>query len=299
MKLAVIGSINMDQVVTTERIPGKGETLAGSDLRYISGGKGANQAVAMARLGAEVSMFGCVGDDDNGRQLLDALRKEGVDVNHVAVREEAPTGLAIITVSENDNVIIVVSGANGLVDRAYIDSIADQLMDCDLVVLQHEIPIDTVHYAVSFCYEKGIPAVLNPAPAAKVPEEIIEKVSLLTPNEHEAALIFGEDMGMDEMLKSHPEKLIITCGSKGACFCTKDGETITVPAIEAGVVDTTGAGDTLNGAICVRIAAGDDLEAALRYANVAAGLSVEKFGAQGGMPTDRDVANRMAELDEE
>ena len=296
MKLAVIGSINMDQVVSTERIPGKGETLAGSDLRYISGGKGANQAVAMARLGAEVTMFGCVGDDDNGRQLLNALKDEGVDTSHISVRKDAPTGLAIITVSENDNVIIVVSGANGLVDRAYIDSIADQLIDNDLVVLQHEIPLDTVHYAVSFCYEKGIPVVLNPAPAAEVPKDIVEKVKYLTPNEHEAALIFGADADINEVMKAYKEKLIVTQGSKGVSVCLANGEILTVPSIKAKIVDTTGAGDTLNGAFSVRIAAGDSIEDALRYANTAAGLSIEKFGAQGGMPTHGEVVKRMGEL---
>lgn len=296
MKLAVIGSINMDQVVSAERIPGKGETLAGSDLRYISGGKGANQAVAMARLGAEVTMFGCVGDDDNGRQLLNALKDEGVDTSHISVRKDAPTGLAIITVSENDNVIIVVSGANGLVDRAYIDSIADQLIDNDLVVLQHEIPLDTVHYAVSFCYEKGIPVVLNPAPAAEAPKDIVEKVKYLTPNEHEAALIFGADADINEVMKAYKEKLIVTQGSKGVSVCLANGEILTVPSIKANIVDTTGAGDTLNGAFSVRIAAGDSIEDALRYANTAAGLSIEKFGAQGGMPTHGEVVKRMGEL---
>lgn len=294
MKLAVIGSINMDQVVTTERIPSKGETLAGDDLKYIPGGKGANQAVAMARLGADVSMFGAVGDDDNGRQLLAALKNEGIDVSSVAVKAEAPTGLAIITVSENDNVIIFIKGANGLVDREYIDSIADQLTDKDLVVLQHEIPLDTVHYAVSFCYEKGIPVVLNPAPAADVPKEVVDKISYLTPNEHEAALIFGKDMTIEEMLTENKGKLIITRGSEGVSTCLEDGTILTVPPIKVNIVDTTGAGDTLNGAFSVRIAAGDSIEEALRYANTAAGLSIEKFGAQGGMPTAAEVDERMS-----
>ena len=294
MKLAVIGSINMDQVVTTDRIPGKGETLAGRDLKYVSGGKGANQAVAMARLGAEVTMFGCVGNDDNGRQLLAALEKDKVDTSSVKIVDNVPTGLAIITVSENDNVIIVVGGANGLVDRAYIDEIATKLVDFDMVVLQHEIPLDTVHYAVSFCFEKGIPVVLNPAPAAEVPQEIIEKITYLTPNEHEAKLIFGEDKSLEDILKENKEKLIVTQGSRGVTTCLANGEIITVPSIKANVVDTTGAGDTLNGAFSVRMAAGDDIKAALEYANTAAGLSVEKFGAQGGMPTDAEVRERRS-----
>ena len=293
MKLAVIGSINMDQVVTTDRIPGKGETLPGRDLKYIPGGKGANQAVAMARLGAEVTMFGCVGDDDNGRSLLSSLSAEGVDVSRVNKTKNAPTGLAIITVSENDNVIIVIGGANALVDRAYIDSIAEELTAFDMVVLQHEIPLDTVHYAVTVCHEKNIPVVLNPAPAAEVPAEIVEKISFLTPNEHEARLIFGAETSLEDMLLAQREKLIVTQGEKGVAVCLKDGSILNIPAAKASVVDTTGAGDTLNGAFAVRMAAGDEITDALRYANTAAGLSIEAFGAQGGMPTDAAVRERM------
>ena len=293
MRLAVIGSINMDQVVTTERIPQKGETLHGNDLNYIPGGKGANQAVAMARLGAQVTMFGCVGDDDNGRKLLENLKREQVDTFRIGIVKDTPTGLAVITVAENDNVIVVIPGANAKVDRAYIDSISESLTAYDLVVLQHEIPQDTVQYAIEYCAAHEIPVVLNPAPARAVPPEIVEKVSYLTPNEHEAAIIFGEATTAEAQLKQYPEKLIITQGSKGVSVCTKDGEVVKVPAYKAQVVDTTGAGDTLNGAFCVRIAAGDAILDALRFANAAAGLSVESFGAQGGMPTDEAVRKKM------
>ena len=293
MKLAVIGSINMDQVVTAERIPGKGETLPGHELSYVSGGKGANQAVAMARLGADVTMFGCVGDDDNGARLLQGLESEAINISKIDVVDGVPTGLAVITVAENDNTIIVISGANSCVDSNYFNKIKEDLKSFDLVVLQHEIPLDTVHQTVSFCYEEGIPVVLNPAPAAKVPMEIVEKVTYLTPNEHEAALIFDQAGSVEDMLKAYPEKLIITQGSRGVSVCLKNGEILTVPGRNANVVDTTGAGDTLNGAFSVRIAAGDSVEKALDYANCAASLSVEKFGAQGGMPTDQEVLERL------
>ena len=293
MRLAVIGSINMDQVITTDRIPRKGETVPGSDLKYVPGGKGANQAVAMARLGAEVSMFGCVGNDDNGRRLLASLSAENVDVSRVRVMDNVPTGLAVITVAEQDNVIVVVGGANALVDRVYIDSIAQELDGFDMVVMQHEIPLDTVHYVVSLCFEKHVPVVLNPAPAAKVPEEVLEKITYLTPNEHEARLIFGEDRSPEEILSQNREKLVVTQGAKGVSVCLKDGTVLCVPAQKAEVVDTTGAGDTLNGAFAVRMTAGDTMEEALKYANAAAGLSIEKFGAQGGMPTDAAVRERM------
>ena len=157
MKLAVVGSINTDMTVTAERIPLKGETLMGDSLSYIPGGKGANQAVAMAKLGAEVEMFGCVGNDDNGRRMLDNLNRVGVKTEHIQVLEGVPTGIAMITVGESDNTIIVVPGANGKVDKAYVDGIKDELVKYDMVVLQHEIPLETVHYIAEFCYENNIP----------------------------------------------------------------------------------------------------------------------------------------------
>ena len=293
MKIAVIGSINIDMTVTAERIPKKGETLHGDSVSYIPGGKGANQAVAMAKLGAEVEMFGCVGDDSNGERMLENLRNAGIKTEHIRTVKGVPTGIAIITVGENDNTIVVVAGANGYVDRAYIDSVKEILKNYDMVVMQHEIPLDTVAYAVEFCSEQKIPVILNPAPAAAVPMEIIEKAAYLTPNEHEAVLIFGDELTTEELLKKYPEKLVITQGSRGVSACSASGEVFTVPARKTRVVDTTGAGDTLNGAFAVRIASGDGLKAALIYANTAASLSTEKFGAQAGMPTAAEVEKEL------
>ncbi|MCB7306277.1 ribokinase [Bariatricus massiliensis] len=293
MKIAVVGSINMDMTVTAERIPLKGETLMGDSISYIPGGKGANQAVAMAKLGAEVEMFGCVGDDSNGQKMLDNLNHVGVKTTHIQRLEGVPTGIAMITVGENDNTIIVVPGANGRVDNAYVDGIKEELKSYDMVVLQHEIPLETVKYVVDYCAENQIPVVLNPAPAAEVPMETIEKVTYLTPNEHEAVLIFGDGLSTEELLKKYPEKLVITQGSRGVSTCLKTGEVLTVPARPAKVADTTGAGDTLNGAFAVQIAGGKDMKSALTYANTAASLSTEKFGAQSGMPTAEEVEKEL------
>lgn len=165
-----------------------------------------------------------------------------------------------------------------------------------MVVLQHEIPLDAVHHAIELCNEKGIPVALNPAPAAGVPKDIIGKVTYITPNEHEASLIFGNRLSEEELLKEYPEKLIITKGSKGVSTCLKSGEILNVPCIKSTVVDTTGAGDTFNGAFAVKIAAGSGMKEALNFANTAAGLSVEKMGAQGGMPTAEEVAQRIGEI---
>ena len=276
-KIGVVGSINMDMTVKAERIPLKGETLKGWDLQYIPGGKGANQAVAMAMLGAEVEMFGCVGDDAAGESLVKNLRDTGVETGHIKVVPGVPTGLAMITVGENDNTIIVVAGTNDHVDIDYVNEVKDSILECEIVLLQHEIPQETVEYVISLCADNGVKVVLNPGPARPVKQEILEKVTYLTPNEHEAVILFGRDISFEEMMKKYPEKLVITQGSRGVSTCLKSGEVILVPARKSNVVDTTGAGDTLNGA----------------FANTAAGLSTEKFGAQGGMPTLEEVRSAM------
>ena len=183
----------------------------------------------MARLGADVAMFGCVGDDDNGRKMVENLIANGVKADQVRTVKGVPTGIAIITIGDNDNTIIVVAGANSKVDRAYVDSVKEDLLGYDMVVLQHEIPLDTVHYIVDLCSEHNIPVVLNPAPAAAVPAEIIEKVTWLTPNEHEAVLIFGEDKTAEELLRMYPGKLLITQGSRGVSVGLSSEEILTVP----------------------------------------------------------------------
>lgn len=292
-KIGVVGSINMDMTVKAERIPLKGETLKGWDLKYVPGGKGANQAVAMAKLGAEVEMFGCVGDDAVGASLLKNLQDVGVETKCVKVVEGEPTGLAMITVGDNDNTIIVVAGTNDRVDIGYINEVKDSLLECEIVLLQHEIPQETVEYVIALCADNGVKVVLNPGPARPVKQELLEKVTYLTPNEHEAVILFGCDLSFEEMMKRYPEKLVITQGSRGVSTCLKSGEVILVPARKANVVDTTGAGDTLNGAFTVAVTEGRDISDALAFANTAAGLSTEKFGAQGGMPTYEEVMDAM------
>ena len=292
-KIGVVGSINMDMTVKAERIPLKGETLKGWDLKYIPGGKGANQAVAMAKLGAEVEMFGCVGDDAAGASLLKNLQDTGVETKCIKTVTGVPTGLAMITVGDNDNTIIVVAGTNDHVNIDYVNEVKDSLLECEIVLLQHEIPQETVEYVIALCAENGVKVVLNPGPARPVKQEILEKVTYLTPNEHEAVILFGRDISFEDMMKRYPEKLVITQGSRGVSTCLKNGQVILVPARKANVVDTTGAGDTLNGAFTVAVTEGKEIPEALAFANTAAGLSTEKFGAQGGMPTREEVMAAM------
>lgn len=294
-KIGVVGSINMDMTVKAERIPLKGETVKGEDLKYIPGGKGANQAVAMAKLGAQVEMFGCVGDDAAGVSLVKNMQETGVETKCIKTVSGTPTGLAMITVGDSDNTIVVVAGTNDFVDVAYVNEVKDSLLECEIVLLQHEIPQETVEYVIELCAQNGVKVVLNPGPARPVKQEILDKVTYLTPNEHEAVILFGEDISFEEMMKQYPEKLVITQGSRGVSTCLENGEVILVPARKANVVDTTGAGDTLNGAFTVAITEGMDIAKALAFANTAAGLSTEKFGAQGGMPSREEVRKAMEE----
>lgn len=292
-KIGVVGSINMDMTVKTERIPLKGETLKGEDLKYIPGGKGANQAVAAARLGADVEMFGCVGDDSAGESLVKNLQEQGVKTEHIRTVPGIPTGLAMITVGDRDNTVIVVAGTNNCVDIDYINEVRDAILECEIVLLQHEIPQETIEYVIDLCADNGVKVVLNPGPARPVRKEILEKVTYLTPNEHETVILFGKEKSFEELMKAYPEKLVITQGSRGVSTCLKSGEIVLIPARKVNVVDTTGAGDTLNGAFTVAVTEGKNITDALVFANAAAGLSTEKFGAQGGMPTYEEVKKVM------
>lgn len=292
-KIGVVGSINMDMTVKSEKIPLKGETVKGEDLQYIPGGKGANQAVAMAKLGAHVEMFGCVGDDAAGVSLVKNLKECNVETKCIKTIAGVPTGLAMITVGDNDNTIVVVAGTNNCVDIDYVNEVKESLLECEIVLLQHEIPQETIEYVIELCVEHGVKVVLNPGPARPVKKEILEKVTYLTPNEHETVILFGREVSFEELMKKYPEKLVITQGSRGVSTCLKNGEVVLVPARKANVVDTTGAGDTLNGAFTVAITEGRSMVEALTFANTAAGLSTEKFGAQGGMPTYEEVKRAM------
>jgi ribokinase len=291
-RIVVVGSMNMDMVVRADRIPKPGETLYGQDIKFYPGGKGANQAVAAAKLGGMVKMFGCVGKDDWGNQILDAMFSANVDASCVKVLSNVSTGMTFITVGGGDNTILLNSGANECVDISYIDSIKRELLEADMILLQNEIPQETNEYVVSFAHAHNKTVILNPAPAREFPSELLSKVTYLTPNEHEAALLFGDHLPVEDILKSAPEKVIVTLGSSGVAFCTSAKEIVQIPALQVNVVDTTGAGDTLNGALAFKLAQGSNLEDAVKFANVAAGCSIEALGAQSGMPSYQQVIDR-------
>lgn len=284
-RIAVVGSSSIDLVVVSEKRPKAGETVIGEAFHIVPGGKGANQAVAAARLGAQVTMIGAVGQDEYGRIVLENFKSEQIFTENVKPFTDITTGTAHIVLAEGDNSIVVVPGANKLVDRGIVDESKDVLTKADMVLIQLEIPFETVRYVLQLCGELGVPVILNPAPAQPLPEDLIQKAAYLTPNEHECRIVLNDfSSSIEEMLEKYPNKLLVTEGEKGVRF-HNGTEVVSVPSIQVEVVDTTGAGDTFNGALAVALAEGNELEKAILFANMAAGVSVTKLGAQGGMPT--------------
>ncbi|MCK0470172.1 ribokinase [Halalkalibacter sp. APA_J-10(15)] len=286
--ITVIGSINMDMVTMTGRVPEQGETVMGEGFRTMPGGKGANQAVAAARLGAEVHMIARVGEDSFGKELQSHLKEQNVNIDNVEPVTDNHTGVATIVLSERDNRIIVSAGANYDVTPDYIMQHLAIIDRSDIVIVQLEIPIETVECVTGYCKEKGIPILLNPAPAHPLSPAILDAVTYLTPNEKER-----DEMELDR--ETYKEKLIVTLGEKGVSYLTDDLAEEILPGYKVDVVDTTGAGDTFNGALAVALGRQMKMKDAIQYANAAAALSVQKFGAQGGMPTDEEVRDFLAE----
>ncbi|MBT2668438.1 ribokinase [Bacillus sp. ISL-4] len=287
IRIAVVGSSSMDLVVTSAKRPMAGETVLGESFITVPGGKGANQAVAAARLGAEVSMVGCVGDDVYGEIILENLKKNHVNTEYVEPVTGAASGTAHITLSEGDNSIIVVKGANDFITPEYVKKAKKVIEESDIVMVQQEIPEETVEYLAELCNTLQKRLLLNPAPARKISEAVIQQASFLTPNEHEFEILFnGRDR--TKVLTEYPNKLFITEGKNGVRYFDGHEEKV-VPSFEVEAVDTTGAGDTFNAAFAVAVAEGKGFDECLLFANRAASISVTKLGAQGGMPQRLEV----------
>lgn len=290
-KICVIGSCSMDLVVIASKRPQVGETVLGDRFTTVPGGKGANQAVAAARLGAEVTMIGCIGDDFYGKAIMDNFKRNGVITTNVEPVTHVESGTAHIVLAEGDNSIIVVKGANDHVTPALVERALDAIRSADMVLVQQEIPEETVSYVSSLCQRINVPLLLNPAPARPLSEAVIEKAAYLTPNEHECSILFS---GMDkaEALRKFPGKLFITEGSSGVRYYDGEREVL-VPTYQVEAIDTTGAGDTFNAAFAVALAEGSSIPDSVKFANRAASLSVTKFGAQGGMPMRAEVEESL------
>ncbi len=295
-KILVIGSSNTDMTVKCAHLPAPGETVMGGSFITGPGGKGANQAVAAARLGGDVSFVCKVGRDGFGDCALKGYESEGIDVAHV-LRSDQPSGVALILVDEKaENSIAVAPGANSDLTVADIESVADEIRSADILLLQLEIPVESVLRAAQIAAEAGVYVILNPAPACRIPEEIYPCLSLLSPNQTEISSMTGIDAedassardAVRALLDKGVKNVIITMGSKGSTVYS-NGQFTHISAMKVDAVDTTAAGDTFCGALAVGLSEGLSLEKSAVFATKASALAVQKMGAQSSIPYRKEI----------
>ncbi len=296
-RLVVLGSVNADHVLRVPHFPRPGETLTGHSYQVVPGGKGANQAVAAARLGAAVSFIARIGDDAIGRQMKTGFANDGIDVSAVELDDKLPTGIAIIYVSdEGENSIGLSTEANGALDTAMVKRHEAMIAGAHTLLLQLEVPLDSVLEAARLARAHGTRVVLNPAPAQPLSSELLALVDLITPNQTEAELLTGvrvsdEASAVQAAARFHQmgiADVMITLGSQGV-YCSNAKQQALIPGFRVEAVDTTAAGDTFNGALLAAELAGADFHSAVRFAHGAAALSVTRFGAQSSIPGKQEV----------
>lgn len=296
-KICVAGSLNVDLTVRLERFHQPGETIAAKSIHKYAGGKGGNQAVAAARLMNGVMMAGILGEDENGRFYREELRKNNINMECLESNPDTPSGTAIIEVDDSgENRIAIVSGTNGLVDKAFIDRMLPRMLDYDIFLLQYEIDIDVVTYLAQILHEAGKCVILDPAPAAVTPKALYCSVDYITPNMTELSML--TDMPVEtkeqiiaaahELLFNGVKAVIAKMGAKG-CMYVDAKQEIYVEGFRVDTVDTTAAGDSYNAGFAVALAEGKDIKEALRFANAVAAISTTGAGAQGAMPTHLEV----------
>jgi len=295
----VVGSSNMDLVVKSPRIPVPGETILGGDFLMVPGGKGANQAVAAARLGADVCFVARVGNDVFGRKSLENFQREGLNIRHVTLTSDAPSGVALITVDgAGDNAIVVAPGANARLSPEDVYQAQSEVSSADAVVVQLEVPMATVQCAAELAHRAGVPLILNPAPAQTLSAELLAMVGVLTPNETEAQILTGVEAVDIESSRKAARKLlemgvkavVLTMGTRGLLLADETSmEMIAAEKVKA--VDTTAAGDAFTGSLAVGLGQGHSLRDSAIFANRVAALSVTKMGAQPSMPTMQEVCD--------
>lgn len=304
MAIVVVGSLNMDMVVRTNRAPEAGETLMGQAFSLSPGGKGANQAVAAARLGAKVTMIGRVGKDTFGTEMLEVIDREGIDIEHISTSETQATGVASIVLEESgENRIIVVPGANIDLTVEDIQALESVISQAEMVVIQLEMDLAMSEQAVAIAHRHGIPVILNPAPARKLKDEMLSQVTYLTPNETEAGILSGMTVDSVEaaeeaasiLLQKGVQNVIVTLGSKGALIVNAEG-TKTISGFPVQAVDTVAAGDSFNGALAQQLVLGKSLEEAVGFANAVGALAVGKEGAIPSLPYLSEVEQFLKQV---
>ncbi len=304
-KILVVGSLVMDLIVTTSRFCNAGETVIGNGFSTAAGGKGANQAVQAARLGADVTMVGMVGNDDFGKQLIESAKKSSVNTEYILTTDKAPSAIGNVQIQSNENGtenrIIVVPGGNFELKPDDIDFLKDIIEDFDIVILQNEIPTDVNCAVAKLAKQKGVPVMLNPAPYRKLPKELISCLTYISPNEHEAADIAGIALDNENDISGAIAKIhemgttnaLITLGKRGCAY--SNGVSLEYSSsVDCGkVLDPTAAGDSFIGAFCTAVALKSDIKSALQFANCTAGITVTKMGAQTSLPELHDVLEIM------
>lgn len=304
-KILVVGSLVMDLICSTPRFPQSGETVIGLDFQTAPGGKGANQAVQAARLGAAVNMVGKVGDDDFGKNILKSVSESGVDVSGISTSQSKPTAIGNIQLEVREtgtaNRILVIPGANMDISEEDILPLRDKISQYDMVILQLEIPIKINELVAKIAYENNVPVMLNSAPSAPLSDEFLSYLTFISPNEHEASDLTGIAVkdeasareAIEILLNKGVKNVLITMGSKGAVFGNRDTFVMS-PSVDYGeVVDPTAAGDSFVAAFCTAVSLGVGFNQALLFANHTAGITVSRMGAQPSLPTIGEVLNFM------
>lgn len=296
-KLCVLGSINVDHVIRVPYFPKAGETLTGYGYQIAYGGKGANQAVAAARLGAKVSFIGAIGDDQIGQAMKQAFEQDGIDTSAICVIPNQSTGLAMIQVADSgENSIVISPGANADLSESLVEQHKSQIEQADILLMQLESPLQVVTLATKFAKSAGVKVVLNPAPAQPLPNSLLSHIDIITPNETEAEILTGIKVTDEQTatVAAHHfhqlgiETVLITLGSKGVYYSEK-GQGEIIPGFRVDAVDTTAAGDTFNGAFVTALLEGKSAKDAIRFAHAAAAISVTRMGAQTAIPNREEV----------
>ena len=295
--IVVLGSTNTDMVIKTTKLPQPGETILGGDFLMNPGGKGANQAVAAARLNGNVTLVAKTGEDLFGSQARKLFQAEKLNTDFLFTDPESPSGIALITVDEQaENCIVVAPGANARLLRADVDKAAEAIRNAGITLMQLEVPLDTVCFAAEIAFKAGKKVILNPAPAQSLPDKLLKMLYLITPNETEAELLTGvpvtdassAETAARRLLGKGVQVVVVTLGSKGALLVTAE-QCQLIPTFKVKALDTTAAGDCFNGALAVAIAEGADLVSAITFANKAASISVTRMGAQASAPYRDEV----------
>lgn len=300
-KICVLGSINMDMVISVKRIPKAGETVFANDVKYFPGGKGSNQAVAAARLSSSVSMIGKVGNDTNGKRMLERLNEEGIEIEHIKIGEGLSTGLAIIYVEESgENNIGVISGANRKITRGDILEAKNKIAETDILISQFEVSMEAIEEAFKIAKDNNVLTVLNPAPANKISSKLLELTDIMIPNETEIESLTGINIDSGKkvleaaniLLEKGIKQVIVTLGDKGAYYIDSEFAQI-IPAYEVKAVDTTAAGDSFVGAFCSKIDSRnlnrENILESIQYANKIASIVVQREGAQSSLPYIKEI----------